>query len=149
MARGGYRKPAKPAPASGPGRLSRRTDGGPGQPVRALSDAAYGEQKTYREDQAGAPLASAPGAAQTPAGPLADLSRLVPFEAPTQRPGEPVTAGAATGPGPGLDSLGLDQANDPGIRYMREMLPMLEIAAMLPTSSFEFRQYVRRLRGSS
>ena len=26
---GGYRKPERPASASGPGRLSKRTDGGP------------------------------------------------------------------------------------------------------------------------
>jgi hypothetical protein len=149
--RGGYRRPAKPAPASGPGKLSRRTDGGPAkQPLRALPDAAYGEQATFRGDQQGAPMAKAQTAPQGAPAPQADLSRVVPFAADSQRPGEPVTAGAAAGAGPGMEALGFaGDENDPGVQYIRDLLPMLEVAASLPNSTFGLRQFVRQLRGMS
>lgn len=148
--RGGYRQPSNPAPVSGPGKLSRRTDGGPGkQPIRALPDAAYGEQQTYRQDQAGAPMARAPQGPQGAPQPAADLSSVVPFGAASGRPDEPVTAGAAAGPGAGPEALGLGPQADPGIQYLRSQIPMFEAAAGLPQSSFGFRQFVRRLRGMS
>lgn len=151
MAAGGYQAPAKPAPVSGPGKASARTDGGPGQqPVRAITDAAYGEQATYRADQQGAPMAKAASPSQGQAAPTADLSRVVPMGAPSQHPDMPVTAGADSGPGPGMAALGMSAPqNDPGIAQMRALLPMFELAANLPTSSFEFRQFVRRLRASA
>ena len=46
--RGGYRQPSNPAPVSGPGALSARTDGGAGnskQPIRRIPGQAYGEQR--------------------------------------------------------------------------------------------------------
>jgi hypothetical protein len=150
--RGGYRRPTKPAPVSGPGKLSRRTDGGPAkQPVRALSDAAYGEQATYRADQQGAPMAKAPGVSQGGApAPPTDLSNVVPFGAPSQRPGEPVTAGADAGAGPGSEALGMGVGRpDPGVQYMIDLLPMFAITAALPNSTIGFRQFVRRLRAMS
>lgn len=152
-ARGGYRKPSNPAPASAPGALSKRTDGGPSapkQPIRALPDAAYGEQATFRADQQGAPMSATAKPQAGQAGPLADLSQVVPFGAPSQRPDEPVTAGAPSGPGPGPEALGIgNQGNDPGLQYVRQLLPMFELAAQLPTSSVEFRQFVRRLRAGA
>lgn len=141
---GGYRPPANPAPVSGPGRLSKRTDR---QPIATLPDAAYGEQATFRQDQAGAPMAAAPTVndAGTTMG-AADLSSVVPFGAPTTRPGEPVTAGAAAGPGPGIESLGLSDDDDPGIQHLRASLPALELMANQPNSGRALRQFVRRVR---
>lgn len=150
-ARGGYRAPAKPAPVSGPGKLSQRTDGGPGQPVRALTDAAYGEQATYRADQQGAPMASTPSPVQGGQGaPAVDLSGVIGLGDPTQHPDMPVTAGAASGAGPGPEALGMSApGNDPGRENLRQLLPMFELAANLPTAGFEFRQFVRRLRAGA
>jgi hypothetical protein len=73
--KGGYQPPAHPAPVSGPGALSARTDGGPGQPVKHLSDAQYGEDASYVSQQQGAPVAGTaatqggggPGGASQPA----------------------------------------------------------------------------------
>lgn len=117
MAGGGYRRPSHPAPVSGPAQLSQRTDGGPGQAVRALPDAKYGENRDYQAQEQGAPLAKQPEtptppppSAQVPAGPPPDQAAqpapppgppLTGFNAPTDRPGEPVTAGSPLGPGPG------------------------------------------------
>jgi len=142
--RGGYRAPAKPAPVSGPGKLSRRTDG---QPIRDLPNADYGEQATFRNDQASASMASTSGPRPAPASGGPDLSGLVGLGEGTQRPNEPVTAGAASGPGPGPDSLGLsNSANDASIQYLSNALPSLEIMAGMPMATQEFRQYVRRVR---
>ena len=150
MARGGYRAPTKPAPTSGPGKMSRRTDGGPGarQPMATLPNPAYGEQATYRQDQQGAPMAASPSPSGGPQMPSADLSQVTPFGAPTQRPNEPITAGAASGAGPGPEALGLGQGQDPSRQYLDGLLPMLELAANLPAAGLAFRQFVRRLRGS-
>src|SRR5690348_5532140 len=113
MARGGARQPGAPAPVSGPGALSRRTDGGPGQPIRPVTGLPYGQAQQLQSIQQAAPMSSSPGgnqaqpalaaqAAQPPAGPP-----RVPFGAPTQQPNVPVTAGAALGPGPGPEALGI------------------------------------------
>lgn len=144
-ARGGYRAPRNPAPVSGPGKLSKRTDG---QPIRALSDANYGEQATFRNDQAGAPMASTPGPTKNPSVPAPiDTSQVVPLGEPSQRPDEPVTSGASSGPGPGAESLGIsDPGNTASIQYLRNQLPTLELMAAMPQSSDVFRQYVRRVR---
>ncbi len=93
--KGGYQAPANPAPVSGPGALSQRTDGGPGQPVRSLPDAKYGENRDFVTQQQGAPLAAGP-----------QLPSVIPLDAPSSRPDEPVTAGAPLGPGPGSEALG-------------------------------------------
>lgn len=114
---GGYQAPANPAPVSGPGQLSQRTDGGPGQPVRSLPDAGYGESKAFVDQQQGAPLAQAPG-----------LPTVVPLDAPTGRPGEPVTAGAPLGPGPGSEVLG--PAKPPSTGQLSQMLFGLAAADM-------------------
>ena len=114
---GGYQAPARPAPVSGPGALSARTDGGPQQGVVALPDAKYGENKAFVDQQQGAPLSKTPNqptapvsAGAGPGGPPSDPGMgmgapapldLVHMAAPTGRPNEPVTAGAALGAGPG------------------------------------------------
>lgn len=79
-------------------------------------------------------------------GGAADLSSVVGFGAPTSRPGEPVTAGAAVGPGPGTAALGLSDDDDPGIQHLRDSLPALELMANQPSAGRALRQFVRRVR---
>ena len=106
--RGGYRQPANPAPVSGPGALSQRTDGGAmdgmTQPMQKYTGFDYGDNKELNDQQAGAPMAGMPS---TP-----DLLSL---DAPTAFPDEPISAGADYGPGPGLDLSGIRgiQPSDP------------------------------------
>jgi hypothetical protein len=104
MARGGMRTPRNPAPVSGPGRLSRRTDGGPQQTTQPMTGMAYGENVEFNEMQASAPLAATPPAAgrAAPMGAAGGSGfRSEPLFAPTAFPEEPVTAGANFGPGDG------------------------------------------------
>lgn len=132
---GGYRAPANPAPVSGPGALSQRTDG---QPAMQLPDAAYGEQAEFQAIQGGAPMMRASG--PPPPGLLE----------PTQRPDEPVTSGAALGPGPGPEAL---QDRDSALREMSGLgryMPMMEKMAARDDAPRAFRalvQYVKAFNG--
>lgn len=105
----------KPALVSGPGAMSRRTDGGAAskQAVRYVSGMPnYGDAQELMDLQASAPMAKAqtPSAPQMPAGmpmgtPAQQQSQVIPIDAPSQRPDEPVTNGAASGPGAGPEAL--------------------------------------------
>lgn len=101
MARGGYRQPMNPAPVSGPGMLSQRTDGGAtegmSQPQQQYTGMPYGQNKAVNDQQGGASLFA------QPAMPQMDLS----LEAPTAFPDEPMSFGANYGAGPGLNTAGL------------------------------------------
>lgn len=152
MPSGGYRKPANPAPASGPGRLSRRTDGGPSQAMRDLPDAAHGEQAAFQEAQAGAPMAMAEGALSPSAGgPGGTPVDVIGFGAGTNRPDEPITAGAPMGPGAGPDSLGLTTEEDllrKDKQYLANYLPVLEFLANRPNAMPSLRSMVRKIRAA-
>ena len=80
-------------PVSGPGPFSQRTDQ---QPIREPGGLPYGANAELRQQQQAAPMSQTN---DTPA------PEVIPFNAPTQRPGQPVTAGAAAGPGPGPEVL--------------------------------------------
>jgi len=102
MARGGYRKPAQPAPVSGPGAMSQRTDG---QPARYMAGGEYGEGQELMELQTSAPMSNAPSPtpsrARKGAAPSAGGMSPPALFAPTERPDEPITAGAPFGTGAG------------------------------------------------
>jgi hypothetical protein len=85
--RGGYRAPSNPAPVSGPGALSQRTDT---QIPMSLPDPAYGEGQEFMDLQKAAPMPQETPMVAPPRA-LTD---------PTDFPDEPVTAGAPFGPGP-------------------------------------------------
>jgi hypothetical protein len=95
---GGYREPKNPAQVSGPGAMSRRTDGG--QVSMDLPDAKYGENADYQDIQSGAPV---PQANAQPSGPTPEaqalFQQLTPMGAPSAQPGTPITDGAQYGPG--------------------------------------------------
>jgi len=96
---GGYRKPSQPAPVSGPGALSRRTDGGAGQPVRPVTGLPYGENQALNEIQGAAPMAAASANNSMPASAASDVPAPTPLLAGTERPSEPLTEGNPMGAG--------------------------------------------------
>lgn len=133
---GGQRTPSDPAPVSGPGALSQRTDGGAtSQPVMVASGGEYGERAAMESIQAGADMAQAPGTPRPPA--LTD---------PTANPEEPITAGAEMGPGMGPQAAGIKSDFDITNDKLRPILHSLEIIANLPQSNPETRAYVRALK---
>lgn len=154
MARGGPRTPTNPAPVSGPGALSQRTDGGPGkQPLRTPTGLPYGEAGALTQLQKSAPLAASPGGVGAPAaaaaggGPAQTPVQVTPFGAPTQQPATPVTAGAALGPGPGPEALNLPQQSSQDMQHLVQYLPVLEMMANQPGASAAARNIVRQLKG--
>ena len=110
MASGGLHPPANPAAVSGPGALSQRTDGK--QPIMALDKAKYGEQAQFQGIEAGAAIPQQAGMPPAPATPVDQGPPPTGLGEPTQNPNEPVTAGAADGPGPGTAALNLPPCDD-------------------------------------
>lgn len=90
----------------------------PVQPKRELPDAKYGENKQFEAaqdvarptDALALPPAPAPtqfgGQQAAPDAGGQSLPELTGFSAPTERPGEPITAGAPLGAGPNSMALG-------------------------------------------
>jgi len=102
---GGKRTPSNPAPVSGPGQLSQRTDGGPQQVQADMTGMPYGENAEFNTMQSMAPMSASPSA-RSPRSSARKASQAggmsaTPLFSPTQRPDEPVTAGAPFGPGDG------------------------------------------------
>ncbi len=150
MARGGYQQPSRPAPASGPGPLSQRTDGGPGQAMRQLSNPEYGEQADFQEIQSSAKMSQgldfgSLGQGSVPSGP-----QVTAMGSPTQRPDEPVTAGAPSGPGAGPEAVGHSvSAKEQAVldaRQVARYLPSLERMANRPDALPSFVRFVKYLR---
>jgi hypothetical protein len=130
---------------SGPGPLSQRTDIGNVQKTQDLPNADYGEQQAYQSQQQGAPMAADSGQAPASAGNPAAAS-VIPMSAPTNRPGEPVTSGAASGPGP--SSLGLPNQSSQDVANLQGYLPVLQFMANQANSSWALRNLVRQVKSS-
>ena len=105
--KGGYRQPMNPAPVSGPGALSQRTDGGAvegmTQPAQSYTGGSYGNNKEMSDQQNAAPLAGNP-------------IQTIGLNVPTQFPDEPLSAGANYGDGPSLDTSRIQTSNESNIR---------------------------------
>ena len=118
---GGYRKPENPAPMSGPGALSQRTDGGPTQAAQYISGLPYGQGRETYNQQTAAPMA---GSALTPPAP--ELPPMLSLNDKTQRPDEPLTAGLDIGDGPGSEVMNVpnrSQSLIDTIRYLTQFDP--------------------------
>jgi len=148
---GGYRKPSSPAMVSGPGKLSRRTDGGPAQVNAQMTGMGYGENKDFMQIQEGARMAAAPkskGASSAPKeGPMGAMSGGDPLFSETKRPDEPVTAGANFGPGAGApaqpNSSEMAAADAAAIgKYLPDLMKMAEEE----NTPAAFKRFVRHLR---
>lgn len=134
---------------SGPGRMSARTDIGDVQKSQDLPNADYGEQQAYQAQQAGAPMAADQGGnANLDAQHRINMANIVPMNAPTQRPGEPVTAGADSGPGPGMASLGLPNMQQQDIQQLASYLPVFEFMANQSGASWASRNLVRQIKAA-
>lgn len=140
--RGGYQRPTNPAPVSGVGRNSRRTDGRPN--IRDLPDAQYGENIDYvGVQQAGVAAASA--------GPVGESAPLpASFTTPSTNPDVPVTSGAEYGAGPGAGSLGFaPDGNTADAQDLRKYWPVIIKAADsdVPSTRKWARQIIAEWRG--
>lgn len=157
--------PQNPAGVSGPGPLSKRTDGGPAQALRQLPNAKYGENSQFQALQQGASLSASPspqgqpmqmpggaGGGMPPGGglpPNPAAAQVVPFSAPTQRPNEPVTSGAALGPGPGPlpQQQATMQAAQSDMGKIQQAMPYFQMLANMPDANPSTRMLVNLVNG--
>lgn len=149
--------PQNPAGVSGPGALSKRTDGGPAQALKDLPDAKYGENSQFQALQQGASLSASPSPqGQAPSldpnslPPNPAAGQVVPLSAPTGRPDEPVTSGAAAGAGPGPSALGggTQQAASQDMGKISQSLPLFEMMANMNDAMPSTRLFVNLLKGA-
>ena len=95
-----YTQPATPAPVSGPGALSQRTDGGAvegmTQPAQAYTGGTYGSNKSTMDQQTSASLAGDPFSMPS----LMDINPST----------KPMTHGINIGEGPGTEAI-INQPN--------------------------------------
>jgi hypothetical protein len=105
--------------------------------MQKLSNPKYGEQSDFQEIQAGAPM-SAP--------PSPGLSAPLGLGEPTAYPGQPVTAGAAAGDGPGMEALNLPSDDRETLRKMYgPVLPALIAKSQSKYATQEFKDAVAAL----
>lgn len=122
------------------------------QAAKAMTGGQYGEAKDMMELQTSAAMNASPTMPMTPSSGRPQMAptgqQVVPLDAPTQRPNEPVTTGIDMGAGAGSEVM---YANDKGLesedrQRMMMALPTLSILAESPSASNAFRNYVRYLR---
>lgn len=122
------------AGVSGPGKYAVRTD------KLELGSTSYGEGVETQAIKSGAPLAKTTDTRPS----------VTPLYAPTERPGEPVTAGIDQGAGPGSDALMVNRPDD----YtnfnanIESYFPVLSYVSGLENTSPETRRAIRQLRDS-
>ena len=127
---------------AGPGKFSTRTDN------LQMGSTAYGEGVETQAIKSGAPLAKTTDVRPTSASAMGQP--ITSLYAPTERPGEPVTAGIEQGAGVGSDALMVNQPAD----YtnfnanIQSYNPVLSYIASLQNTSPETRRAIRQLRDS-
>jgi len=114
MPRGGYQKPSDPAPASGPGKFSKRTDGAITSPdIDTTEGVQYGDRGKLEDAQRIAKAAAGAGARVNPeasrrlGGAPPERGKLPPWLTTGEdtAPEDPATAGLGMGPGAGPEAL--------------------------------------------
>ena len=112
------------------------------QAAKYIPGLGYGEGQATMAQQKAAPMVATP---------TASSAQLLDLMAPTARPNEPITAGAAMGAGPGTEALALPStagaAQDPDLEMVRRYFPVLEYWANQPDTSQATKDYVQYLRG--
>jgi hypothetical protein len=108
------------AGASGPGKYAVRSD------KLTMGSTSYGEGVETQALKQGAPLAQSVDARPARGGDVRQAAMQQPLTslfAPTQRPGEPITAGIASGPGPGPEILAMKSNQESLSQILSQMLP--------------------------
>jgi hypothetical protein len=137
------------AEVAGPGQFSKRTDKAVAQANRSLPDAGYGEQAQYQGQESAAKMAQSQDVTGMNFNDLFGdaSSRVIPMNAPTAQPDVPVTAGAASGAGPGVDALKLPDQQTEDMQKLQSWMPVLEFMANQPGASWAMRNVIRKVKG--
>jgi hypothetical protein len=130
---------------AGPGKYSTRTDN------LQMGSTAYGEGVETQAIKSGAPLAKTGDVRAARAGDVREAATQSPVTelfAPSQRPGEEITAGIDMGAGPGSQSLMINQAQQNESDIVARYMPALDAMASAPDTPQSFRIFVRSLQGN-
>jgi hypothetical protein len=117
-----------------------------------MSGMPYGENAEFNTMQGMAPMsasstARSPRASARSAAASGGGMSATPLFSPTQRPDEPVTAGAPFGPGDGaLMNPGMDSINKSDARSLVKYLPGMMAMAEDADAPEGFKRFVRHLR---
>lgn len=112
-------------------------------PVRAATGQTYGEAGKQMQAQRAMPIAAAPGD-QVAAVPRPIPGSLGAFSRPTERPGEPITAGADFGAGPNPFQAGIPMMLNPQqsaieeLRAIYQMYPSDDLLDLLNANTPDF-----------
>ena len=112
---------------------------GSGQKVQVETGQTYGDRVAQEEAQEAIPLSKITPGQMGPAG------------RPSERPSEPLTAGAPIGAGAGPDILPqpMRSPDNELSERLASYLPILEAKAAMPEATANFRMFVRRVRHAS
>lgn len=154
MVAGGYQKPNNPAPASGPGALSERTDGGPTQAPKYISGMPYKQGGELFNQQSDAPMAGDPvekfTPPQAPNNPMQSMmAGLTPLDAESQD-NLPISDGVDIGRG--RDSSALPSRltssmnQNENVDLIKRYLPDLMNATRLPNTPDSYKRFVNYLK---
>lgn len=145
--RGGDRVPSNPAPVSNPGAGSARTDGQAARFAAGIDNAEdfYEMQTQAKLNKSGVTLPTGrSGGAPVMQPEVVGLNEF------TQRPDEPVSAGADSGAGPDSSVLAsttmLSAMNDADLAKLASHLPVYARIAESPNASAAFKNWYRWLR---
>lgn len=112
---------------------------GSGQKVQVETGQTYGDRVAQEEAQEAIPLPKiAPG-------------QMGPVGRPSERPSEPLTAGAPIGAGANQSVLPQPSSSEMDVLSTRlaSYIPILEAKAAMPEATANFRMFVRRVRNAA
>lgn len=132
-------------PTSGPGQFSQRTDKAVGNANSTLPNAAYGENKDFQEQKAGAPMAQPPGGMDIGSLMGSMAPEAVGLGEPTSMDSVPVTDGAALGPGAGMEVLSQPDTSA-ATAQSKSWLVAMEWLANQPGTSDANRNLIRNMK---
>lgn len=101
-------------------------------PISTVSNQQYGMRLAQQRAQEAVPMGTPPTTVPSPVQqrPRVAPGSLTPLTAPTQRPDEPITAGANFGPGPTALGAGIPMMPSQGVMALEELR---QIAQIFPT----------------